>query len=133
MLDYSVAPGTFANVARYYLLVFGIAWVVWIPLGLSSRLMLAIQLPGSLAWLAGVAPVFAGSLLLYRESGWQGLQQLLTRIGMWKFGLRWYGIAFGLPVVIILLDLGAYHLVGGQIQAYPRQSGRSATCYPSSS
>jgi hypothetical protein len=37
-----------------------------------------------LAWLPGLVPVFAGAYMLYRESGWQGLKQLLVRCAMWK-------------------------------------------------
>lgn len=117
--DYSIAPATFGNVVLYYALAFGIAWLVWIPLALSSWSLLAIRLPGVLAWLAGVAPIFAGAFMLHRELGRAGLRQLLVRCGMWKFNAWWYVIAFGLPIVMILFNLGGYCLVGGQIYGAP--------------
>lgn len=118
--DYSIAPGTWRGIVTYYALAFGIAWLVWIPLALSSWSWLAIRLPDWLAWLAGLAPILAGSLMLYRESGWLGLKQLPYRCAMWRFHVGWYVVAFGLPILLmILLDLSCYRLVGGQIYGAP--------------
>jgi len=117
--DYSVARSTAGSLVKYYALAFGIAWLVWIPMVLASWSILPFQIPGIVAWLAGVAPIFSGALVLYRESGKAGLEQGLLRCAMWKFNPGWYGVAFGLPVFIILLDLGVYRLAGGQIHGSP--------------
>jgi uncharacterized protein len=128
--DYSTASSSVANIVRYYLLVFGIAWLVWIPLALCSWNLLPIQSPGMVAWLAASAPIFAGTYMLIREYGKAGIQQLLIRCGMWKFHPVWYAVAFGLPVGMILLDLAVYRLVGGQIYSLPLSN--SLTGYLSS-
>ena len=117
--DYSVTPGAREDILTYYALAFGIAWLVWIPLVLSSRALLPIRFPESLAWLAGVAPIFSGILMTYRELGRSGLKQLLTRCLMWKFGIGWYLIVVLLPIVIILLDLVLYRLFGGTLSGVP--------------
>jgi CAAX protease family protein len=117
--DYSITQGSPRGVITYYVLSFGIAWLVWIPLVFSSRALLAIRIPQSTAWLAGVAPVFAGGFMTYREAGLKGITQLIARCGMWRFGLRWYLITVLLPVVNILLDLLAYRVLGGSIFGVP--------------
>lgn len=117
--DYSVTQGSPQGIINYYALAFGIAWLVWIPLVFSSRAHLAIRIPQSTAWLAGVAPIFAGGFMTYREAGSKGIKQLIARCVMWKFGLRWYLITVLLPVVNIMLDLLAYRVLGGSIFGVP--------------
>jgi membrane protease YdiL (CAAX protease family) len=111
--DYSVTPGTFGGIVTYYAIAFGIAWLVWMPLVLSSRALLGIQIPEALAWLAGIAPIFAGTFMTYRESGVSGLKQLVTRCIMWRFEFWWWLIVVFLPIAIILLNLSIYRLLGG--------------------
>jgi membrane protease YdiL (CAAX protease family) len=117
--DYSVTQASPRGVITYYALAFGIAWLVWIPLVFLSRARLTIVIPESTVWLAGVAPIFAGSFMTYREVGLKGIKELIARCGMWKFGLRWYLITVLLPVVNILLDLLAYRVLGGRILGVP--------------
>lgn len=117
--DYPVAQGTVSNIVLYYVLVFGLAWLIWIPLALASWSLLPFQLPGTVAWLAAMAPIFAGTFMLTREYGRNGLKQLLLRCRMWRFNIEWYLLAFGLPVFLILLDLGIYRLIGGTMTGQP--------------
>ena len=117
--DYSVTRGSPQGIITYYALAFGIAWLIWIPLVLSSRARLAIRIPETTAWLAGVAPIFAGAFMTYREGGLKGIKQLSARCVMWKFGLRWYLISVLLPIANILLDLLVYRVLGGSIFGVP--------------
>jgi uncharacterized protein len=95
---------------------------VWIPLALASWSILPFQIPGIVAWLSASAPIFAGIYMLSRELGKDGIKQLFIRCGMWKFNIGWYVIAFGLPVFLVLLDLGVYRLAGGQLTGKPPAS-----------
>jgi membrane protease YdiL (CAAX protease family) len=42
-----------------------------------------------------------------------GVKALLSRVVLWRVGVRWYVIALGLPTVLALAAAGLYYLVGG--------------------
>lgn len=117
--DYSITPGTGRGLLTYYALAFGLAWLVWIPLALASWGWLPLPLPPALAWLAGLAPIFAGTYQLYREQGWAGVRLLVIRCGLWRFHWRWYAVALCLPIAMIGLDLAVYRLLGGALVGTP--------------
>jgi uncharacterized protein len=41
------------------------------------------------------------------------VKQLLSRVGIWRVGVRWYVIALGLPTVLALAAAGLYYAGGG--------------------
>jgi uncharacterized protein len=45
--------------------------------------------------------------------GRSAVKQLLSRVVLWRVGVRWYVIALGLPTVLALAAAGLYYVVGG--------------------
>ena len=52
--------------------------------------------------------------------GKAGVKQLLSRVVVWRVGMRWYVIALGLPTVLSLTAAGLHYLLDG---AWPLQIG----------
>jgi hypothetical protein len=52
-----------------FVLAFVFAWAVWLP-------MIACQLPSTLLWLAGIAPIGSGILVTWLVDGQVGLRAL---------------------------------------------------------
>jgi uncharacterized protein len=44
--------------------------------------------------------------------GKTGVKALLSRVVLWRVGLRWYAIALGLPTVLALATAGLSYLLG---------------------
>ena len=98
-------------VVAYFALAFAIAWcgilaIVAAKGFQAARLQMADAMLMFLAMVAG--PSIAGITLTAIVDGTAGLRALLSRIGRWRVGLRWYGAALGtipLLVLAILLPL----------------------------
>lgn len=54
----------------------------------------------SIPWFS-FGPVLAALVLTPLTDGWSGLKTLLSRLGRWRVGGRWYGVAFGLPLLVV--------------------------------
>lgn len=46
--------------------------------------------------------MLAALVLTLLTDGWTGLKTLLSRLGRWRVGGRWYGVAFGLPIFVVM-------------------------------
>jgi membrane protease YdiL (CAAX protease family) len=99
-------------VATFLLMLYTIAWGVFLPVVLQARGLLALPVDlsegfafdavTSLASILGVAlPAF---LVTAAISGKAGVRELLSRCLRWRVGVRWYLIAlFGLLAVMVLV------------------------------
>jgi uncharacterized protein len=58
-------------------------------------------------------PALAAIIMAAVTGGKSGVKQLLSRVVLWRVGLRWYVIALGLPTVLALASAGLYYVVGG--------------------
>jgi membrane protease YdiL (CAAX protease family) len=85
------------SLLAYFLLTFLIAWAAWFAAA-------ALAAPGNTGFfgirgpvfLLGVfAPAFVSLALTARAEGPAGVRRLLTRIGHWRVGARWYAFAVG--------------------------------------
>ncbi len=114
--DFSSIAGKRQNAIWYYALVFGVAWVVWVPLLLASYGWLSLNLPAWWFYLAGLAPIGAGVGLTWHEQGWAGIKQLTQRLFMVRFPLRWYALALALPFASSLITALVYAANGGELR-----------------
>ena len=58
-------------------------------------------------------PALAAIIMAAVTGGKSAVKQLLSRVVIWRVGVRWYMIALGLPTVLALAAAGLYYVVGG--------------------
>jgi CAAX protease family protein len=58
-------------------------------------------------------PALAAIIMAAGTGGKSGVKQLLSRVVLWRVGVRWYVIALGLPTVLSLAAAGMYYLFDG--------------------
>jgi membrane protease YdiL (CAAX protease family) len=98
--------------AAFFILSFGLAWAVWLPVALLFPERLALlALPG--AW----APTLSAVLLTALLEGRQGLRQLWRRVLRWRVKPVWYGVVLFGVGAIAGLSLGLQRLLGGSVPA----------------
>jgi membrane protease YdiL (CAAX protease family) len=89
----------------YFVLVFGIEWLLVLALSSIVPPMIALLI-GS--WL----PNGVGLLVTGVASGRAGLRALFRKVAVWRIGLKWYAIALALPTGMIYSAVGLYVLFG---------------------
>jgi len=109
----SVPPRPYALPA-FFLLSFGIAWIVWLPAAAASWGLLPLQLPPALTGLFGAfGPSLAAIILTSAGDGAPGLRQLLGRLLWWRAGIQWYAFVLFFPAAISLATSALYVSFGG--------------------
>lgn len=98
----------------FFALAYLFTWANWLPQALSSRGIVDIDLPESIAILAGYGPALAAILVTALQNGSSALKRLFSRLILWRVGFQWYIIVLLLPLAIKLLAIGIYLLAGGQ-------------------
>ncbi|HEX8511324.1 MAG TPA: CPBP family intramembrane glutamic endopeptidase [Propionibacteriaceae bacterium] len=95
----------------FFVLTFGLSWLVWGSWLLHERGVVSWQLSNSLAFLAvSVSTVVVTCLV----SGRAGLRGLLKRLVTWRVPPRWYLAALLLPALPALAALAMFTALGGQ-------------------
>jgi len=95
-------------ILAYFVLVFGIEWLLMFLLSSIVPPMIALLI-GS--WL----PNGIGLLVTGIASGRRGLRELFSKVVMWRIDLKWYAIAFFLPIVVAFIAIGLYALLGNDL------------------
>jgi membrane protease YdiL (CAAX protease family) len=86
----------------FFLLTFGISWLLWLPSVLRSNGFENLPtIVGLLSMFAVFGPMIAAFILVGRESGRKGLAQLLRRAFETGFRKRWW-----LPTLLLLPAVG---------------------------
>jgi membrane protease YdiL (CAAX protease family) len=92
----------------YFLLAYGVSWVVWIPYLLSSNGLGVLPYHSPLghdltAYIFSFGPSIAAFIMTAAIAGGAGCVQLLRKIVLWRVGIIWYlFIFFGIPVIQLL-------------------------------
>jgi hypothetical protein len=58
-------------------------------------------------------PALAAIIMAAVTGGKSGVKHLLSRVVLWRVGVRWYVIALGLPTVLSLAAAGVHYLFDG--------------------
>lgn len=95
----------------YFILVFGIEWLLALVLPAFVPAMIALLI-GS--WL----PNAIGLLVTGVARGRAGLRELFAKVVLWRIALRWFAIALLLPIAMALLAIGLYMLLGNAMPAF---------------
>jgi membrane protease YdiL (CAAX protease family) len=123
----------------FFGLSYGMAWVIWIAIGLLIPDLEAdrgtfLTVPG--AW----APTVAAILVTARREGRAGLRLLLSQLIRWRIGWGRVGLAVLGPTAMGLLALGMHSLLGGQLPSLeaiaagldipPEEAPRALVAFP---
>src|SRR3990172_4700409 len=88
----------------YVLLAYGLAWIFWIPVGLTKRDYQTSSMLLAAMFLGVFGPGIAGIIMTYREQGKEGGHDFWRRVfDFRRISLKWY--------VLILLLFPALHLI----------------------
>jgi CAAX protease family protein len=102
----------------FFVMAFAFSWIAWSPWVLSEEGvgLLPYELSGAASGLLNafailLGPTLSAFIITGVTEGRSGIRRLLSRIVLWRVGLRWYLLALiGIPVV---MALGTLILPGG--------------------
>src|SRR5918994_2796212 len=90
----------------FFILVFGLTWVVWVPRASGAPLGIVGQ---AWTWVPAIAALLAAAL----TGGRAALRELGARLVRWRGGWQWYlGVILG-PAAFSLVVAGVYAMLGG--------------------
>jgi uncharacterized protein len=90
----------------FFLLAFGLTWVVWVPRALGAPLGAVGQ---GWTWAPAIAALLAAAL----TGGRSAVGELWERLVRWRVGWRWYVVVILGPAVFSLAVALVYTLLGG--------------------
>jgi uncharacterized protein len=90
----------------FFLLVFIITWVVWVPRASGAPLGVVGQ---AWTWVPAIAALLAAAL----TGGRGALRELGSRLVRWRVGWQWYLVVILGPAAFSLAVAGVYTLLGG--------------------
>ena len=90
----------------FFLLAFGITWVVWVPRAAGAPLDIVGQ---AWTWVPAIAALLAAAL----TGGRDALRELGARLVRWRVGWQWYLVVILGPAVFSLVVAGVYVMLGG--------------------
>src|SRR3712207_438620 len=90
----------------FFVLAFGITWVVWVPRAAGVPVGAVGQL---WTWVPAVAALLAAAL----TGGRAAVGELGARLMRWRVGWRWYAVVFLGPVGFSLTVAIVYAALGG--------------------
>jgi uncharacterized protein len=92
--------------ATFFVLVYGITWVVWVPRAAGASLGVVGQ---AWTWAPAIAALLAAAL----TGGRSALRDLGARLVRWRVGWLWYLVVILGPAVFSLAVAGVYVLLRG--------------------
>ena len=90
----------------FFLLAFGLAWVVWVPRAAGAPLDTVGQ---AWTWAPAIAALLAAAL----TGGRDAVRELGSRLVRWRVGWQWYLVVILGPAAFSLAVAGVYTLLGG--------------------
>jgi uncharacterized protein len=90
----------------FFILVFGLTWVVWVPRAAGAPLDIVGQ---AWTWAPAIAALLAAAL----TGGRAAVSELGSRLVRWRVGWQWYLVVILGPAVFSLVVAGVYVLLGG--------------------
>jgi membrane protease YdiL (CAAX protease family) len=104
----------------YFALAYLIGWIPMIPRVLASRGLLPAGFSSNVSDLILVlSPAISALIITGLTKGRAGVRALLSRYGIWRVGLGWYGVALLLPGLMLLGAIIVGTLLGKFGQAVP--------------
>jgi membrane protease YdiL (CAAX protease family) len=99
--------------AGFYAIAYAFTWALGLPLLLSSRGLIAVEVPHFLEPVAAFGPFVAAVVVLRAIEGPGGSRALLQSLGRWNVGWRWLVAALLSTPALLLLALAGAGMTAG--------------------
>jgi uncharacterized protein len=117
------------SVVVFFLLAFGISWVVWIPAALGSYELIPPQFSFAPSPLLGVfGPFIAALITTAIFDGRAGFKSLFKRFLVWRVSILWYLFVFFWPAIFSIIKTGIAVLMGAAVPDFSQPP--FVTLYP---
>lgn len=101
----------------YFGLTFILSWAVWVPMALDRYSLLPIRLDPSFVQLGRLlgtlGPALSAVLVSALAGGKPAVQALLSQLGRWRRGWKWYAAAGLVFPILVFIVAGLYSLLPG--------------------
>jgi membrane protease YdiL (CAAX protease family) len=97
----------------YFILAYAVTWSIQIPLALSVRGLIDIQIPVVIHYLGAFGPLIAAFIVIALTEGKAGIRTLSNRWFKWRVELRYYAFAVLAPIVFFILAVLINRLISG--------------------
>lgn len=99
----------------FYAIAYAFTWALGVPLLLSKRGLIGIQVPHLLEPVAAFGPFVAAVVVMRAVHGSDGPRALLQSLQRWRVGPGWFAAALlSAPVLLLLALVGAILMGGAQ-------------------
>jgi len=103
------------GLVAYFILAYGIAWAIEIPLALAKQGMIQPILPSWFHYLVAYGPALSALIVTWATQGKQGLKENWGRITRWQVGGIWWLAALSPLIVGLVVALLMNFLTDNQI------------------
>src|SRR4051812_181143 len=100
MRDLEVAMVAWArqhSVATFFVLAFGLTWLVWVPRAAADQGLLSAEWAVAVGRVWTYGPAVAALLAAALTGNGPAVRDLGARLGRWRVGWRWYAIVLAGP------------------------------------
>jgi membrane protease YdiL (CAAX protease family) len=91
------------SLAMYFFLAYAVTWCVQIPLALSARGLIKVQIPEQIHYLGAFGPLIAAFIVTALTDGTAGIRALTSRWFKWRVGFRYYAFAVFAPIALFTI------------------------------
>jgi membrane protease YdiL (CAAX protease family) len=103
------------QVATFFLLAYAITWSVWTPISYGYvHGTLELSPPIALLYIAGSFGPFLSAVLVTALCG-GSLRALFSQLLKWRVSVKWWLVAFLIPILLYTVMAGIHILLGGQL------------------
>jgi len=114
MTPRSEAPNRRRELVLYFLLAYAFSWLIEIPLALSMRGAISIQIPRPVHYLASFGPFFSALIVSLISRGQRGVSDLFRGLGRWRVPRIYILFAMATPLLLFALALVISRIIKGE-------------------
>jgi len=98
----------------YFLLAYAISWLIEIPLALSMRGAIPVQIPRPIHYLASFGPFVSALIVSLTFRGWQGAAELFRGLARWYVRPTYALFAIAAPLILFALACIVSRIIRGE-------------------
>lgn len=103
------------NLVAYFLLAYGISWVIGIPLALAKQGLIQPIFPEWFHYFVAYGPMLSALCLTWAAQGQQGIKELWRRIAKYQVGGIWWLVSLSPLIIGLALALGMNLLTNNKV------------------
>jgi membrane protease YdiL (CAAX protease family) len=100
-------------VSTYFILAFGLTWLVWVPRAAADQGLLAADWAVAVGRVWTYGPASAALLAAGLAGGRPAVAELGARLVRWRVGWHWYAVVLAGPAALSLTVAGVWVALGG--------------------